>query len=142
MTCGVDVLQELGRDGEAGGIGKGFAFQQLSMDGQQWQPAFLTSIDHRPSVTNETPTFSVSASALEADKAGPLLEEDTTTPLSEVSPRTLQTAHVSLNVQRLFEFFQNRFSKGLSSAFTVLRFEQGSICSHAWAAGFHGVGNL
>lgn len=105
MTCGVDVLQELGRDGEAAGIGKGFAFQQLSMEGQQWQPAFLTSIDHRPSVTNETPTFPVSASALEADKSGPLMEEDITTPLSEVCPRTPQTAHVSLDVQCLFRFF-------------------------------------
>ena len=81
-------VQELGREGEAGGSGKGFAFQQLEGDGQAWQPAFLTSIDHRPSVTAETPTFPPPALSQDADDPGEAADEDgadAITPLSEVS---------------------------------------------------------
>lgn len=69
----------------------GFAFQQLEGEGQEWQPAFLTSIDHRPSVTIETPTFPPAAQRRDADEPGADPDEDgldAITPLSEVRSPT------------------------------------------------------
>jgi hypothetical protein len=80
-------MQELGREGEPGGSGMGFAFQQLEGEGQEWQPAFLTSIDHRPSDTIETPTFPPAAQRRDANEPGADPDEDgldAITPLSEV----------------------------------------------------------
>ncbi|CAL8463947.1 g3482 [Coccomyxa elongata] len=83
-------FQELGREGDAaGGRGKGFAFQQLDGEGaQQWQPAFLTSIDHRPSVSAETPTLAPIAPPSNAAEPQPAAEDDAgdaATPLSELT---------------------------------------------------------
>ncbi|KAK9918728.1 hypothetical protein WJX75_006323 [Coccomyxa subellipsoidea] len=81
-------FQELGREGEPGGSGMGFAFQQLEGEGQEWQPAFLTSIDHRPSDTIETPTFPPAAQRRDANEPGADPDEDgldAITPLSEMT---------------------------------------------------------
>jgi hypothetical protein len=81
------VWQELGREEEAGSSGTGgFSFNQLSGNGQHWQPAFLTSIDHRPSQSAETPTFALALAPLQR-RDEPLDAEEDITPLSEVGHR-------------------------------------------------------
>ncbi|EIE18927.1 hypothetical protein COCSUDRAFT_49110 [Coccomyxa subellipsoidea C-169] len=94
VAAGDDAEQaaELGREGEAGGSGKGFAFQQLEGDGQAWQPAFLTSIDHRPSVTAETPTFPPPALSQDADDPGEAADEDGADAITPLSEMTLHPA--------------------------------------------------
>ena len=95
-------MQELA-DADKVRAGRQHSFTFLQAGEQLWQPAFLTSIDHQPSMHPPTPKLGSSSTAGAARPPPPqqqpqpqlqeqpkqrltTLEEDTPTPFSEVCP--------------------------------------------------------